>query len=225
LHTEIHRLAAHGVGQREMAIHLGMSRELIRRYSRSAAPPKRRTEQRKSKGFGEFEAYMLKRWAQENRNAMLLWREIRAKEFVVAKHRIAFWMRQQIAQEREGLEPLQTESLGKPVLPTASRQLVWLMLKEPDVLEIDELTHVNLIVQASPVMKAAREFALEFQRCVRARDVKKLEAWFETVAVSGIATLLWFFAAFGASFTNLRSDDGCLSQTHSFHFSPPESRT
>ena len=51
LHAEIHRLAAHGVGQREMAIHLGVSRELIRRYSRSAAPPKRRTEQRKSKGL------------------------------------------------------------------------------------------------------------------------------------------------------------------------------
>ncbi len=77
-------------------------------------------------------------------------------------------MRQRIAQEREGLEPLQTKSPEKPVLPTASRQLVWLLLKEPDVLEVDELTHVNLIVQASPVMKAAREFALEFRRATHA---------------------------------------------------------
>jgi transposase len=196
LHTEIHRLAAHGVGQREMAIHLGVSRESIRRYSRSAAPPKRRTGQRKSKGFGEFEAYMLERWAQGNRNAMLLWREIRGKGFVVAKHRIAFWMRQRIALEREGIEPLQTKSPGKPVLPKASRQLVWLLLKEPDVLEVDELTHVNLIVQASPVMKAAREFALEFQRSVRARDVKKLEAWFEQVAASAVQDFKSFAKGF-----------------------------
>ena len=69
LHAEIHRLIAHGVGQREMAIHLRVSRELIRRYARSATPPNRRVVSRKSKGFGEFEAYMLERWAEGCRNA------------------------------------------------------------------------------------------------------------------------------------------------------------
>jgi transposase len=82
------------------------------------------------------------------------------------------------------------------VLTTASRQLVWLLLKEPDVLDVDELTHVNLIVQASPVMKAAREFALEFQRCVRAWDVKKLETWFERVVVSEVQDFKSFVKGF-----------------------------
>jgi hypothetical protein len=37
--------------------------------SRSVTPPKCRTGQGKSEGFGEFETYVLGRWAEDNRNA------------------------------------------------------------------------------------------------------------------------------------------------------------
>ena len=196
LHAEIHRLIAHGVGQREMAIHLGVSRELIRRYARSATPPNRRVVSRKSKGFGEFEVYMLERWAEGCRNAMLLWREIRAKGFRVAKHRIAAWMRQRRAQERAGLEPLRTKANEKSSLPSSPKQLVWLMLKETDSLEPDEQAHLTMITQACPVVLAARDFALEFQRCVRSRDVKLLEDWFSRVALSDVQDFKSFAKGF-----------------------------
>ncbi len=194
----IRALHREGVSMRAIGRRLGCSRWLVRRAVTADAVPDWGANRRVPSMLDPFEPYLRQRWAEGCRTAMQLWRELRERGYPGSRKRVMQW----VQQCREAPAPT-TPRRYRPAVAqriaagprwrTASiSQLTWLLLREPDDLEAAEGTALSQMRQASAVIDQAYPLIREFLRILRQRTPRDLDAWFASVAASGIADLHTF---------------------------------
>jgi transposase len=198
----------HGQGWSQLAIaaHLRLSNKTVRRYLNTSLPlvPQRRTR----RGLLEpYKAYLIERWNGGCHNAAQLWREIVLQGFggrMTTVRNFALQLRQS-----SGMPPRTRSAAGRPLCgdptkrPPTLRGLTWLVLRQPETLEDDEIEYLARVRAASPEVQTAVELAHQFSQMVRQRQVEKLDRWLEAAIDSGINRL-------GQLATSLRRDGAAV---------------
>ena len=189
LHTKIHRLRAAGHSIRDIAQQMKLSRTTVYRYLAMSALPESNPRRRRASILDPFVAYLSQRWLAGCRNASQLWREIKQQGYPGTRKQVTEWVYERREQPgrttpRRYLQPAtgsqaqlitQDRAADRAPLPSA-RRLVWLFLKHTSQLEADEVSLRDQLL-AHPILAQARKLAHAFQRIIRQRQAKALEAW------------------------------------------------
>lgn len=198
-HAEIRRLTAVGETILGIARRLGITRTMVRRYRFADAPPVR-DDARRASALDPYDPYLRRRWAAGCRNALQLWREIRAQGYGGASRQVSRW-----AQDRR-TEPapstprrhLVGEEGTLPVAPPprhpSVRQLAWLLVRDPGGLADADLRLLDRLRAACAPAEAAYPLLQEFVSLVRERAAARLDPWLDAANACGVPDLETFAA-------------------------------
>lgn len=204
LHEKVHRLRRAGCDIRAIARHLSLSRTSVYKYLSMSRLPERAARQRQPSILDPYVSYLTQRWQAGCRNASQLWREIREKGYPGTHRQVLRWAYErrerpspntpaeyldQSARTRKQLLTL-AEAADKAPLPV-SRRLVWLFLKHTDQLEPEERTLRDHLL-THPVLVTAKKLAQDFQRMVRERKCRAMDAWLKACETAAIPELVNF---------------------------------
>ena len=78
------------------------------------------------------------------------------------------------------------------VSPPTPRTVVWWLLKDKEKLKEEQRAFIEVLLEKSPIIKAACELVWEFRSMIKTRDGKKLNDWFGNFEQSGISELARF---------------------------------
>lgn len=204
LHEKVHRLHRAGHNIRAIARRLHLSRTTVYRYLSMSRWPEPAARKRRPSMLEPFVDYLTRRWHEGCRNAVQLWREIRARGYPGTRRQVTQWVYERRAsparttptkyvapQARSG-KPLFTldEAADQAPLPV-SRRLVWLFLRPPEQIEPTDLTLREQLL-AHPRLAQAQGLAQDFQRLVRERRSRGLPGWLKACETSAIPELVNF---------------------------------
>jgi transposase len=214
LHEKVHRLRRAGRDTLRGAIArdpsagsgqaLSLSPTTVYKYLSMSRLPERAARQRQPSILDPFVDYLTARWQAGCRNACQLWREIREQGYPGTHRQVLRWAYErrerpspttpmkyldQGAQAEKQLLTL-SEAADRAPLPV-SRRLVWLFLKHSDQLEPEERTLRDQLL-THPVLVTAKKLAQDFQRMVRERTSRALEAWLTSCETAAIPELVNF---------------------------------
>jgi transposase len=184
-------LRARGAYIHDIAATLGIGRRTVYRYLHMPEPPPvpRPYQRARQPMLAPYRDYLLQRWDEGCRNAMRLWREIRALGFpgsssVVSKL-VARWRREQRAGQRPTPLPPATQRLSV-------RRATLLLMRRPERLRPDEQALLEQLLALDPEIATARGLVQAFAALVRERRGDQLDDWIARAEDAGIAHLRRF---------------------------------
>ena len=191
-HADIHALLAQGLSLRTIARRTGLNRRTVRRYARSAACPAYAPRPRRPGLVAPYLDHLRRRWAAGERNARVLYDEIRAQGFAGRYERVAA----AVAPWREAPEPRPRRVPGRgprrepaPTRRLSPRRLAWWLRTPDDRLTAAQQQALVATLDAAPLLATARMLALGFVALVRDRDAPALTPWLEAAEQSDLAAL------------------------------------
>jgi transposase len=192
-----------------VARELPASKTFVYKAIRSEDLPELRNNARGGSLLDRWVPELELRFARGLRNGKQFWRELREIGFEGSYERIRDWVRFRRDQQKvrdaarqdsaiEGTElpgtaqqiPMVSET--SRIRSFAPRQLVWLLLFADAKLTDQDAKILERISVVCPDVPKARVLALEFQRLMREKDVKSLDAWFTAVKSSFLPDLTSF---------------------------------
>lgn len=193
------RRDGHSVSQ--IARWMGWKWETARKYYDAAQFPERKYPPRKYPPvrrsiLDPYRAYLERRHAEGCENASQLWREIKALGYPGTSKQVLRWMQQRRTQPapftpapyRETC--LQPERSPRAILPS-SRQLAWLLVKDPEQLsETEQLTLAH--IQQEITVTQLYSLGQQFVRMIRQRQAEQLDPWLAACDASDIAQVRTF---------------------------------
>ena len=129
-------------------------------------------------------AFLKLRWDQGVHNAKELWQELRAQGYSGSHAQVMRWAR--LLKDGGGSETTKKR--------LTARQLVWVLLKEPEIESSDRSAFIGLLETAIPKIAAARQLVLEFLHGLREKNAGILEVWFATAKTNSELVDLQAFA-------------------------------
>ena len=187
-------LQQQGLSRRAIAGQLGLGSRTIQRYLDAGTFPEM-AQRRKSRSIlDQYLPYLRQRWGAGEYNASQLFREIKSQGYSGGSGMVSLWAAQQRGQPKRS-RPTKTEPKPpKPIVqrPWSAGYAVWLLLKDPELLPTEKKAALERMLQASPDVQRAYNFAQAFGRIVRERLSKALTPWLEAVTQSGLAPLKTF---------------------------------
>jgi transposase len=196
-YEQVLALRARHVDVADIARMVGVSRQTVYRYlSLDAPPPRRRHATRRQTLLDPYKGYLLRRWDEGCRNAMQLWREIRARGFAYSYTNVSRFL----AQYRPpvGQRPSIHRRHPAAERPPAPRHVAFLLIRRPSDLTPDERAYVDRLCQADGVIQEAYALAQDFATMLRERHGERLDAWIATATGGAIPDLRRFAAGLGA---------------------------
>lgn len=126
-------------------------------------------------------------------NGVQLYREIQQEGYSGSRPTVSRWAAKMRRQTPEPKGPKDsTPQLKQVTRPWSARYAVWLLLKQPEALEPDKKAALERMLDASPDLRPAYNFAQAFLRMVRNREVKGLRPWLDAVIEYKIPELCGF---------------------------------
>ena len=173
------KMSKQGAAIRQIVRETGHSRKLVRDVLRGQRTDVFRT---RPSSLDSWSPWLNDRWEQGERNALALWREMRAAGFPGRSGVVSQW-----AQRRRLAEKAGQNGLAR----TPSARIIARLLTSAR----DDLTRSDAILAAAiegnvQDLVTARETILEFQSMIRSKAAAKLDAWLE----AGKETLVGSFA-------------------------------
>jgi transposase len=212
-YEQVRKLSAQGVKIKRIAQQLKMSRMTVRQFVKAETYPERAPRVHTG-ALTPFESYLRQRWQEGCRNALQLWREVRAKGYRGKTHRqVAKWVKLRREEPKRyshmsrrtatsvGTMPAITNPTGVlQVTVPSGKRLAWLLVKEQEHLDEKDNALLNQLLQHPAVAKC---YALgqQFTKMVRYQLPRKLTAWLKACRGSGIPE----FASFADGIDNDRS--------------------
>jgi transposase len=193
----IHTLASKGMNKSAIARALGIHRHTVQKYLLLDRAPHRRAAPRMSSILLPYEQYLLERWKQGCRNAMGLWREIRAEGYPGSYRTVARYLADLRSQKRTGV-PLPRAPAG-----LSPRQALWLVLTRPEQRSqrqqqtIGQLRHLHPDIDTA--VSLLERFATMIRENGQANARTRLDRWMTDAQRAGIP-------AFGSFVIKLRQD-------------------
>jgi transposase len=199
-HAEIARLTAAGATISGIARRLGVTRTMVRRDRFAAAPPEREYARRRSR-LDRYEPYLRQRWAEGGRNAMLLWRELRAQGYPGTSRQVSRW-----AEGRRERDPGAPKRGRPPTIPAPAAvgattrpvrrpsvpRPAWLLVRDPCGLPDEDLALLSRLQAAVPPAATAYPLLQALMRIVRKQEPERLDGWLKAATTSGVPDLVTF---------------------------------
>jgi transposase len=170
--SEVKKLQDQGLGQREMARQLHLSRATVKRYCLlDALPAKSRGSSTTSKTV-PFMAYLAKRWQEGCHSRQKLFQEIQEQGFQGSYS--SLW--RALNQFPDDRPP------GSGLLPQSSfllspRQASWLLMIQPEKFKPDQEIAYQVFCQVSQTATELSGLAREFCEMVRGKTSEGLDVW------------------------------------------------
>ena len=175
----IQGLAKKGISIRQIVRQTGHSRKLVRDVLRGQRLDVFRT---KPSSLDNWLPWLNNRWEEGARNALALWREMKAKGFPGQSGVVSQWAQRRRLAEKAG----QSGFARTP----SSRVIARLMTAARDDLAKSEAILVAAIEVNVPELVAARKAIGDFQSMIRSKSAAKLEGWLETARDSLIGSFV-----------------------------------
>lgn len=178
-YEEVQTLSKQGMGIREIARHLKMSRQTIRRFVHAEEFPESASGKRGERGsiLNQYKFHIFQRWRQGCRNSVQFYDEIKARRYsgsasllrnFLARLRKKHWE----AESEEGhiFDTVAQAIETSPVLPPKQRvarrmfsaHASWLMVSQLKKLSEKQQKHVESIRKAHPDLELAYQLGQEF---------------------------------------------------------------
>lgn len=203
-YSEVRELHTTGVGIREIARQMGISRQTVRRFLRAEMFPERGDRRAEKSKLDPFVDYLRARLEAGQTNGLALWRELRDEHgFRGSRSLVTAWIarhrhltppeaRQQVSQR--GRRPVLTPPVPSTPRRRSARQVAWLLIRPRNELEAEDRVYAERLLEGCPVVQKATTLALAFLDLVRQREVEALEPWFQQARASAIPELERFAA-------------------------------
>jgi len=213
LHAAVRRLADEGESILGTAKRLGISRVTVRKYRAAIAPERARP--RFPSRLDPYVAYLERRWGEGCRNALQLWREIRAQGYPRGSRQVSRWATGR--RERDPGAPKPGRPRAAPVppedeaaaVPQARRpslsRLAWLLVRDPDGLGDDDRALLGHLRAACPMAATAYPLLQEFTRMVKTRTPEPLDAWLAAAGDCGVPDVATFADGLRREYAALRA--------------------
>jgi transposase len=209
LYTQVHALHAQGWPLRAIGRHLGLNRNTVRSYVRSASFPERQPRVLRQAGvLDPFIPYLLERWNAGCRTGTVLWKELIDRGYQ-GKRSLVFTFVTRLRKALGMPTKNRTITTGTVVVPDqrplTPRGAVWLVLRRPE--ERDEPTRQRLMeIQATHVdLTEAIALAETFTELIRAGKVAALDDWLKQAANSTLTPFRSFAASLQRDYAAVRA--------------------
>ncbi|WP_157119446.1 ISL3 family transposase, partial [Azohydromonas lata] len=202
----------HKAGESIRAIGLAMNldRRTVRGFVHADAFPERAQRARAPSLLDAHQQYMATRAAEGCRNAMQIWRELRARGFTGGRSivRDAFAQLRTAAPEDSKLQP--TAAAVRTIsAPSARRACAWLLGWQEGQLaqteRSDRERFVETLCRIEPTVAAARELALRLFGLARSRDLDGFDRWLAQALTCPMPDLQRFAAGLEADLLAVRA--------------------
>jgi len=206
-HADVRQMLAAGHNLRETAATLGLARNTVRRFARTASPEEllvRDGTGRRPSILDEHIPYLRDRWNSGCTNAVQLWQEIRDRGYPGSPRQVRAWL----ARYR-GAAMVPAPA---PAPPKVRAVTSWIMTK-PDRLTDDDKSSLDAILAASPELAAVTASVRAFATMMnQRRGRKRLELWMTAAVDTGEPALRSFV-------TGLRADQDAVTNGLSLRWS------
>lgn len=189
-------LQQQGLSRRAIARQLGLGYRTIQRYLDAGTFPEMAQRRKGRSILDQYLPYLQQRWHEGEHNASQLFREIKPQGYSGGPGMVSLWAAQQRGERNRSRAPKTEPKPPKPIVqrPWSAGYAVWLLLKAPEQLPTEKKAALERMLQTSPDVQRAYNFAQAFGRIVRGRLSKALDPWLEAVTQSGLAPLKTFAA-------------------------------
>ncbi len=194
-------LHAQGVPIRHIAHRLAISWTTARNFAYAETFPERAQAKPRSSQLDGYVPYLLQRWADGCTNASQLWRELQAQGYGGTRKQVARWVQQQrivpapatptkALRSYAGTGDSPTSNVGTPMTVTlpSPRELVWVLLRDPQQLEVTDRAMLDHL-RCEAVVAQAHDLAQSFLALVRQRCPEQLDGWIHACAAEGAPEL------------------------------------
>ena len=203
---QIHALAAGGRSQRAISRKLHLSRGRVRGALKAKAPPPLGRHQRLPGILEPFLTHLQHRFAEGERNAGQLLRELREQGFVGSRKRVAQWMQMRRTTPAKTTPGpfVATAVKSGLILPSAYtvsgeserawtfQRLIWAMLRDQTKLDSQDQRVLAAIKARSEAVSTAHDLTQAFMILIRERRPHELEPWFQSAKSSGLPDFVTF---------------------------------
>lgn len=187
-YQQVVALHEQGVKSQEIAKLVDLSDRTVRDWLKRGTFPEARKRRKRQSPFDAFAPYVLSRWQSGEKNGLVLWREIREQGYIGSERSVYRYLKTLKLVEVKAEAPL--HRLKKFSANTA----VWLFVRDPKMLDEVEQEDLTAFCLVSTELKKAYDLVQDFLNMLHRREGKRLDAWLEKVAQSGLAELQSFAA-------------------------------
>ena len=166
-------LTAKGYSQRVIARALGISRGTVIRYSTEERVPDWRSDTYRPTQIDRYESYLRQRWQAGCRDVTTLWRELQQLGYTGRRQNVYRFVKR----------------FEKPGPLRSSRQLVWLFLKNPEDLLVEEREELRLIVNRSTSLLSVYQLVQTFLGMLAQQTSDGFDEWLVRMENCGVKKL------------------------------------
>lgn len=171
---------------------LKMHRRTVRLFLRADDMPDRKTAHRLH-SLCRFIPFLEKRWAEGERNAAGLWRELKEKGFrgsdSLVRHFLKSW-REDVPDEAK--KKYSKNKSGISRVPPSPRQTGWLLFR-PDLCKKEwQAEYAEELCRSSDEIQTAKDLTDRFYRLLKSSQCESLKEWLSQARKSGIAEFVSF---------------------------------
>lgn len=177
---------------RQIALSLQMHRRTVRLYMKADDLPERKKSLRKN-GLGKYLPHLEQRWAEGERNATKLGRELKEQGYPgtvsTVVHYLTVW--REVCPDRKETAEMVKAKLRRFATPSPKRTY-WLIFKPRSTGESWADKYITQLLKDAPEMKKAVELGQEFSRLMKSRQADELTNWLAKAEKSKIPELVGF---------------------------------
>ena len=192
-YEQVQQWRREGYNISQIARRLDWKWETARNYFYASQFPERKQLRARRSILDPYLSYLEQRYAEGCENASQLWREIKALGYPGTNKQVLRWMQLRRAQPASTTPRpyretcLQPAASSQSILPS-TRQLAWLMVKDPEQLtETERLTlaHIQQETSVAKVYLLTQQFVV----MIKQRQVEHLDPWLNDAIRSEIPAL------------------------------------
>jgi transposase len=179
-----------GNGIRAIALQIGCSRYLVRRYLADGQLPATMQRRKRPSLIDPFVPYLTSQLAAGHDNAAALYRAIQAQGFGGSAWRLRQWVSQhrdpqapQPARPRRGPRP---KAPARQQRPLSARGGSWLLVRERQKQSVDEQAQLDRLLAAHADIAAGYTLAQSFAAMVRERRGEEFDQWLTQAETSAL---------------------------------------
>lgn len=209
----IQQLRHDGYNIAQIAHHLGLHRDTVRKNFYATSFPERKRRHSERSILDPYLPYLEQRHCEGCENAMQLWREIKAMGYPGTPRQVLRWMQLRRTQPAPSTPNKYRPPSSERVAPTPSedqwllpspKQLAWLLVRNPDNLTEQE-TIIIAHLQKDPDISVVYPLAQQFASMVRERSADLLDTWLDTCLNAGVVQLYTFAIGLQQDYPALRA--------------------
>ena len=209
-YEEVVRRHKAGESIRAIGRAVNLDRRTVRGFVRADAFPERAQRARVSSLLDAHQEYLAARAAEGCRNAMQLWRELRARGFTGGRSIVRDAVAQLRAASPEGSRLHAIAAAVRTISPPSARRacawvLGWEKRKLAENERSDRRRFVETLCRIEPAVAAARSLALNFLGLIRRHDLDGFDRWLPQARACAVPDMQRFAAGLEADLSAVRA--------------------